>query len=310
MQIPYTHPSTIRHIVCSGGGVTGFSFYGILKECYSRGIWKFENIETIYGTSVGSIFAVILALNYDWKTMDDYLIKRPWHNVFKFDLFSILDSIDRRGIFGIKTIEDTFSSLLLGKDIPINVTMKEFYDITKIEIHIFTTEIMNFELVDISYKTHPDWRVIDAVYSSCSIPIIFSPLIKENKCYCDGGLLLNYPVDKCIENGANPSEIIGLCSDTTANDTDIMDENSSLLDYVIVILKKVIAAFLPKVQHVIPNEFKIGSPKISIYDIVTTTSNTNRRIELIQNGVDVITNVFTSTENIYMANEDQLIPST
>ena len=310
MQIPYTHPSTIRHIVCSGGGVTGFSFYGILKECYSRGIWKFENIETIYGTSVGSIFAVILALNYDWKTMDDYLIKRPWHNVFKFDLFSILDSIDRRGIFGIKTIEDTFSSLLLGKDIPINVTMKEFYDITKIEIHIFTTEIMNFELVDISYKTHPDWRVIDAVYSSCSIPIIFSPLIKENKCYCDGGLLLNYPVDKCIENGANPSEIIGLCSDTTANDTDIMDENSSLLDYVIVILKKVIAAFLPKVQHVIPNEFKIGSPEISIYDIVTTTSNTNRRIELIQNGVDVITNVFTSTENIYMANEDQLIPST
>jgi len=310
MPIPYTRPSTIRHIVCSGGGVTGFSFYGILKECYSRGIWKYENIETIYGTSVGSIFAVILALNYDWKTMDDYLIKRPWHNVFKFDIFSILDSIERRGIFGIKTIEDTFSSLLLGKDIPINVTMKEFYDITKIEIHIFTTEIMNFELVDISYKTHPDWRVIDAVYSSCSIPIIFSPLIKENKCYCDGGLLLNYPVDKCIENGANPSEIIGLCSDTTASNTDIMDENSSLLDYVIVILKKVITAFLPKVQHVIPNEFKIGSPEISIYDIVTTTSNTNRRIELIQNGVDVITNVFTSTENIYMANEDQLIPST
>ena len=188
--------------------------------------------------------------------------------------------------------------------------MKEFYDITKIEIHIFTTEIMNFELVDISYKTHPDWRVIDAVYSSCSIPIIFSPLIKDNKCYCDGGLLLNYPVDKCIENGANPSEVIGLCSDTTANDTDIMNENSSLLDYVIVILKKVIAAFLPKVQHVIPNEFKIGSPEISIYDIVTTTSNTNRRIELIQNGVDVITNVFTSTENMYMANEDQLNPST
>lgn len=310
MPIPYTRPSIIRHIVCSGGGVTGFSFYGILKECYSRGIWKYENIETIYGTSVGSIFAVILALNYDWKTMDDYLIKRPWHNVFKFDIFSILDSIERRGIFGIKTIEDTFSSLLLGKDIPINVTMKEFYDITKIEIHIFTTEIMNFELVDISYKTYPDWRVIDAVYSSCSIPIIFSPLIKENKCYCDGGLLLNYPVDKCIENGANPSEIIGLCSDTTASNTDIMDENSSLLDYVIVILKKVIAAFLPKVQHVIPNEFKIGSPEISIYDIVTTTSNTNRRIELIQNGVDVITNVFTSTENIYMANEDQLIPST
>ena len=56
---PYTHPEIIRHIVCSGGGVTGFSFYGILKECYARGIWKVENIKTIYGTSVGSIFAVL-----------------------------------------------------------------------------------------------------------------------------------------------------------------------------------------------------------------------------------------------------------
>ena len=306
---PYTHPEIIRHIVCSGGGVTGFSFYGILKECYARGIWKVENIKNIYVTSVGYIFELILALNYDWQTMDDYLIKRPWQNVFKFNLYSIFDSLQQRGIFGIKTIEDTFSSLFLGKDIPIHVTMKEFYDITNIEIHIFTTEIMNFELVDISYKTHPDWRVIDAVYSSCSIPIIFSPFIKEEKCYCDGGLLLNYPVDKCIENGANPSEIIGLCSDATANNVDIMDEKSSLLDYVIVILKKVIAAFLPKVNHVIPNEFKIGSPEVSIYDIVTTTSNVSKRIELIQNGVDIICNLFTSTENILMANEDQLIPS-
>ena len=309
-MLPYKHPSIIRHIVCSGGGVTGFSFYGILKECYLRKIWKLENIETIYGTSVGSIFAVILALNYDWKTMDDYLIKRPWQNVFKFNLYSILDSLQQRGIFGIKTIEDIFSSLFLGKDIPINVTMKELYDITKIEIHIFTTEIMNFELVDISYKTHPDWRVIDAVYSSCSIPIIFSPFIKDDKCYCDGGLLLNYPLDKCIENGANPYEIIGLCSDMTVNDVDVMNEKSSLLDYVIVILKKVITAFLPKVQHMIENEFKIGSPEISIYDIVTTTSNMEKRIELIQNGVDVISNLFTSTENILMANEDKINPST
>lgn len=310
MNKPFKHPEMIRHIVCSGGGVTGFSFYGILKECYLRGLWKLENIETIYGTSVGSIFAVILSLNYDWKTMDDYLIKRPWQNVFKFNLYSILDSLQQRGIFGIKTIEDTFSPLFLGKDIPIDVTMKEFYDITKIEIHIFTTEIMNFELVDISYKTHPDWRVIDAVYSSCSIPIIFSPFIKGSKCYCDGGLLLNYPIDKCVENGANPTEIIGLCSDTTANNVDVMNENSSLLDYIIVILKKIIAAFLPKVESAIVNEFTIGSPEISIYDIVTTTSNVDKRVELIQNGVDVICELFTSTENILMGNEDQIIPST
>ena len=287
----------IRHIVCSGGGVTGFSFYGMLKACHVRNIWKFDDIETIYGTSVGSIFSVILALKYDWKTIDDYLIKRPWQNVFKFDLYSIMDSLQKMGIFGIKTIEDIFSPLFLGKDIPINVTMIEFYNITNIEIHIFTTNVTTFELVDISYKTHPDWRLIDAVYSSCSIPIIFSPFIKDYNYYCDGGLLLNYPLDKCIENGAISEEVMGLCSDLNTATDDALNEKSSLLDYVIVILKKVMTAFLPSKQTVIQNEFKIKSHDISIYDIVSASSSSDERIRLIQNGVDVIENIFTSTNN-------------
>ena len=128
-------------------------------------------------------------------------------------------------------------------------------------------------------------------------------------------MLLNYPLDKCIENGAIPEEIIGLCSDISANDKDIMNENSSLLDYVIVILKKVIGAFLPKIQNTIPNEFKIESPEISIYDIVTTTSNLDERLRLIQMGVDVITNIFTSTEKSDVIEENkesdyEIIPST
>ena len=299
MSDDYDNPikPKIRHIVCSGGGVTGFSFYGMLKACHLRNMWKFDDIETIYGTSVGSIFSVILALKYDWKTIDNYLIKRPWQNVFKFDLYSIMDSLQKMGIFGIKTIEDIFSPLFLGKDIPINVTMIEFYSITNIEIHIFTTNVTTFELVDISYKTHPDWRLIDAVYSSCSIPIIFSPLIKDSNYYCDGGLLLNYPLDKCIENGANPEEVIGLCSDLNTVTEDALNEKSSLLDYVIVILKKVMTAFLPAKQTVIQNEFKIKSHDISIYDIINTSSSSDERIRLIQNGVDVIENIFTSTNN-------------
>ena len=217
-----------------------------------------------------------------------------------------MDSLQKMGIFGIKTIEDVFSPLFLGKDIPINVTMIEFYNITSIEIHIFATNITTFELVDISYKTHPDWRLIDAVYSSCSIPIIFSPFIKDSKYYCDGGLLLNYPLDKCIENGANPEEVMGLCSDLNTVTEDALDEKSSLLDYVIVILKKVMTVFVPSNQTFIQNEFKIKSHDISIYDIVNTSSSSDKRIRLIQDGVDVIENIFTSTDN----QDTPFIPST
>ena len=290
--------SVIRHIVCSGGGVTGFSFYGMLRECHKRNLWKLEDIETIYGTSVGSIIAVILALDYDWDTIDDYLIKRPWNNVFKFNLYSIIDSLKKRGIFGMKTIEDTFVPLFSGKDISIDITMQDFYDITKKEIHIFTTDVMRFEVVDISHKTHPEWRLMDAVYASSAIPIIFSPFIKDSKCYCDGAMLLNYPLDKCIENGAKNDEIIGLCNDMNAHDEDIFNESCSLLDYGLIIMKKLICAFLSVREHRIKNEFRITSINMSIYDIVSTTTEIDNRIRLIQEGVDVIANTFTSTDTI------------
>ena len=283
-----TKTPIIRHIVCSGGGVTGFVFYGAIKESYNQGQWHIDNIKTIYGTSVGSIFAVILTLKYDWNTLDDYLIKRPWQNVFKFNLYSIIESLQRRGIFGRETIADFFLPLFNGKDISIDITMLELYEITNIEIHMFATEINKFNITDISYKTHPNWRVVDAVYSSCAIPIIFSPLFKDDACYCDGALFTNYPLKECIHNGANPEEIIGLCHIYNKQNIELVKSESSLLDYIMTIIKKLIGITLSSDTYKIAHEFRISSPSISIYDIVNTTSDINERIRLIQQGIDYV----------------------
>jgi len=292
IDIDSEEKTIIKHIVCSGGGVTGFAFYGAIKESYNRGEWKLENIQSIYGTSVGSIFAVILSLQYDWKTLDDYLIKRPWQNVFKFNVYSIFESLQKRGIFDQTTIIETFRPLFNGKDLSIDITMKELYEFSKYELHLFATEINSFEIVDISYKTHPDWKVVDAVYSSCAIPIIFSPFEKNNKYYCDGAVLLNYPISKCIENGANVNEILGLRHMVDTEKNNISTE-SSLLDYVIVIFKKIIGSIVEPL-HQIENEYQIYSPSISIYDILNTTSDTEERKRLIQVGIDIVASKYSN----------------
>ena len=282
----------IKHIVCSGGGLIGYSFYGIIRETHKKGLWKLEDIESMYGTSVGSIFVVLMSLNYDWETMDSFLIRRPWQNVFKFNMYSVLESFTKRGIFDIQTIKDMLSPAFLGKDVPMNITMKEFYELTKIEIHIFVTELTSFEMVDISYKTHPDWKVVDAVYCSSSVPIIFSPHLVEDKCYCDGGLIINYPINVCLENGANPDEILGL-NLAAFSDKDIIKINaeSSLLDYAIMLFNMLIKmvlksnSFLPIAT--IKHEFIVKNPPLSIYDILNFTSNIEERQRLIQVGVDL-----------------------
>jgi predicted acylesterase/phospholipase RssA len=283
----------IKHIVCSGGGLAGFAFYGAIKESHKQGLWQLENIQTIYATSVGTIIAVMLALKYDWDTLDDYLIKRPWQNVFTFNLYSILDTINKRGMFGIEIIQDIFLPLFNGKDIQMNITLLEFYKLTNIEIHMCATDINSFQLIDISYKTHPDWNVIEAIYSSCAVPVLFTPLFKNNESYCDGGVLANYPLEQSIRNGANPTEIIGIQykgSNTDECNKRVTPE-TSLLDYVISIINRLIGMVLDKqVAHVIALEYCIWCPSLSIYELINTTSESEMRIRLIQQGIDVVRN--------------------
>ena len=275
----------IKHLVISGGGIIGFSFYGLLRETHKDGIWNIDNIQTIYGTSLGAILGVVIALKYDWETIDDYLIKRPWQNVYKFSMDSILLAIHSKGILDKKIIDDTFSPLFKGKDISINVTLKEFFEITNIELHIFSIDVNTFNLIDFSYKTHPDWLVTDAVYCSCSLPILFQPLIKDNICYCDGGFIANYPVKQCIDNGANPDEIFGMCRSSIFDDTTKINENSTLFDYILNLLYKTIDKVLNIKKTIsIKKEVFIKCPPLSIYDIYETASSMEKRLELISMG--------------------------
>ena len=72
----------IKHIVISSGGPAGHMMYSILRTLNLTGFWNIKNIKTIYGSSIGSFVAIIIALQYEWEVMDDYLIKRPWEKIF------------------------------------------------------------------------------------------------------------------------------------------------------------------------------------------------------------------------------------
>jgi len=280
--------SVIKHIVISGGGPTGLSYYGVLKETNRTGLWKFENIKTIHGTSIGAMLGVIIALNYDWETIDDYLIKRPWNNIYKFNMYSLIDSYQKRGIFNIKVIEDTFLPLFKGKDIPINVTMKEFYELTNIELHVFATELIGYNLVDISYKTHPDWKLIEVVYCSACLPVIFSPFLKDDECYCDGGFISSYPLEYCIKNGADVNEILGIRRINKDKSKNTLSDSSSLLDFIMIIINNVSSRMFSIDKEIyIKNEYVIESDPTSIYNIYSFVNSAEDRITHINIGVDV-----------------------
>lgn len=230
----------IKHIVMNGGGPAGLMTYGAAKYLNKIGFWKLENIETIYGCSIGGCVGIILSLGYEWDWLDDYFIKRPWNKVIQSNTTNILQLFYDKGLLGEKIIYDLMSPLFNGKDLDPNITFKQLYEWNKKEIHIYTTNIntFHFEKIDISYKTHPDLSVIKGICMTTAYPVAFKPICLDDACYIDGGLLNNFPLNDCIkQNKCDKDEILAFKNIFITNDINI-NEKSSMVDFINVIIKK------------------------------------------------------------------------
>ena len=281
---------SIRHIVLSGGMIYGFAFYGALRELNKKGIWNLQELKTIYSTSVGCIIATTISLNYDWDVLDKFIIDRPWHNCFKFSLHSVMNCFQNNGIFKIDTIEEVLYPLLSGKDIPMTVTLKEFYEITKIENHYFTVNLNTFQLIDVSYLTHPDWKLVEAIYASCCAPIFFQPLKKDGTIYTDGGLLSNYPIHQLFESSdeVNESEVLGL--HTVATETILktkMENSNTLYDYIYSIFAKVMQHLSNKKVWQPRIQLDFDSTFIPVFDLYNVVNSTEQRTKLVNYGAQL-----------------------
>lgn len=195
---------TIKHLVVGGGGPGGFLNYGALKESNLQGLWHYKNIKSIYSTSAGAVMSLPILLNLKWQWIDDYLIKRPWHNVVKVTTNDYFKLMKDKGLLNKDEFMDKLiGPLLKSADLEINTTLKELYDKYPIEFYLHTVNInedYDKQLTCISYKTHPDMLIKDAIYMSASVPLILKPIFSNDGCFVDGGLLANIPLDSCIKN--------------------------------------------------------------------------------------------------------------
>jgi NTE family protein len=289
--------SDIEHLVISGGGVTGFAFYGALRASQMDGLWDIHNIKSIYGTSIGAIFGSILTLlkYFDWEMIDDYALKRPWHHLFHFHLDSVLQSIHNRGIFDKTVIEKLclpfFEALNYKVDtmeVGVDVTLAQWYELTHIDLHLVTTELTEFKTEVLNHKTHPTWRLVDAIYASCAIPVLFQPFTLEHKMYMDGGLLNNYPAELCIQNGANPDTIFGIMFVAETDPNATLENVGTLLDYILYILNKMLG-HVNSSTRTLKYQLNMIAPSITLMRIYEVTRSIEERKQLMDYGVETYT---------------------
>ena len=182
--------------IFGGGAVRGMAYAGSIKALEELNI----NIQTIAGSSVGSIAAGLLAVGY---TSDE--IKEILMNV-KFNIFKDINfgfgkelAFSKGNIFLEKIreiIEKNFYKENYDKEKNKRVTFK---DLDK-DLIIITTDLTNFQCKEFSKHTTPDFEVALAIRISSSFPGLMPPFEYEGVELVDGDLQKSCPFWELSEN--------------------------------------------------------------------------------------------------------------
>lgn len=278
----------IECLVLSGGGHLGFIELGALYHLEENKYFDRKKIKSYYGTSFGSILAVLLSTPLDWETSNDYMLKRPWDKVFELKSNNLLQIWENKGFFDEEISIKCLKPVLDAFDLPIDVNLKDYYEFSQVEINFITFNCSLCETKEINYKNYPDLPLYKAIYMSCCVPLLFKPLEWKDELYIDGGMEHNYPISYALKQYSKENilsfKIVYDRSNYSINkDTSFINYFSSLLMYNIVKLNDVLSTE-DKFTHEL---IYTTSKETDTQDIIGSISSYEKRNELFEKGLEL-----------------------
>jgi NTE family protein len=194
-------------LVLSAGGFRGITLIGALKILEEKKILR--NVTTIIGTSAGSLTGSLLTLGYKPSQMLKISLGTNFLKNIKMGL-SIHDIMNLSTMYGAidsakklkKIIQILIKNSPVAKGKP-NITLRQLYKLSNQTLILCTTSLTSTSAQYLSYKTHPDMKLEEAIRASCAIPLVFAPV---NNMFIDGAVVDNYP----FEQSLNYDKTIGI----------------------------------------------------------------------------------------------------
>lgn len=227
-------------LVLSGGGAKGFAHVGALKVIEEAGI----PIDFITGTSVGSIVGGLYAVGYDASTLEDVIKSQNWeellNNSFKSENIPAISKEEQSRYLISLPIEtkkiNIPSGLLNGQKLMelftyLTYGYHEVSDFSKLPVpfECIAADIATGEEVILKTGFLPK-----TMRASMAVPAAIAACEIDGRMLVDGAIVNNFPVDRCLEMGANIIIGIDLGGDLLGKDkiksiSDVISQLTSLM---------------------------------------------------------------------------------
>lgn len=162
-----------------GGAARGYSCIGVLKALESMSV----SVDAFAGTSMGALIAALASAGYTAAEIEAIAKKTKISDMVEFGLGNIGE-----GIFTMGKLRKFLSRLL-----------PETFENLKYPLYVTTVDLDTGDTVVFN-----SGKLLDVLLASCAVPIIFKPVIINNRRLVDGGLKLLIPwkplMDDNIQN--------------------------------------------------------------------------------------------------------------
>jgi predicted acylesterase/phospholipase RssA len=196
-----------HNMVFSGGALRSITAIGCIQFLEEHNMMC--NITTFIGTSAGSIISLLATLGMSSLEMTLLIKELNKKDYIKdLDMSEVLNLFQTYGI-NSGTIIERFISEALSKKLGLgDISFLELAKQTGKNLVVCVGNISKEREEFWSVDTTPTMSVIKAIRTSCSLPIIFTPVLHKGDLYVDGGLYNHFPID--FFKGSNFADVIGV----------------------------------------------------------------------------------------------------
>lgn len=181
-------------LVVSGGSFGGISAIGVIK-CLEE-YQDMSNIYTYVGTSAGAIICAAAALGFSSSEMMEFFLaqmKNP--RLTTFNTIELLNVLNSYGLSSGSNLDMFIDELFRFKKLASNITFLEFAKVTGKNLVVCVSNVSKCKLEFWDVDNTPSISVKMAIRTTCSIPILFNPVMYKGDWYVDGGIYNNFPLN-------------------------------------------------------------------------------------------------------------------
>lgn len=201
-SLPLPLPASMpwEYVSIGSGGTRGSLYLGALDALETHlesaagmgyGEWR-EQLKGLSGCSFGSLMVLIIGLGIPKKKRAE-LMKRfaDPRDVVRCPDLSLL--MQRYGVEEGHGMREVIGSVLTAGGLSEHSTLADLKRLLRIEMVFVCTDLKAEAALYLSADTHPELKTVDAVFASCCVPFVFTPMKLGDTIVSDGVLTCNLP---------------------------------------------------------------------------------------------------------------------